>query len=139
MLSLPIQIALLLMYPTGCPVKFMVCSEANVFKHFFGNAHPITSRQNSYRLVECSLCRLHSRYIEDRLSPYSSSVGTALPVLPQGGSSNPDQTNFYTLIVSIFSFFDVVSDEAEYVLSKSLLCLKKSSNSISSQSPNLLE
>ena len=127
------------MYPTGCPVKFMACSEANVFKHFFGNAHPITSRQNSYRLVECSLCRLHSRYIEDRLSPYSSSVGTALPVLPQGGSKNSDQTNFYTLIVSIFSFFDVVSDEAEYVLSKSLLCLKKSSNSISSQSPNLLE
>ena len=66
------------------------------YTHFsvsFRNAHSIDSRQNINRLVECSLCRLHSRYIEDMLSPYSSSVGTALPVLSQGGSKNSDQTN----------------------------------------------
>ena len=67
----------LIYHATGCPVKFMVCSEANVCKHFFGNAHPIISKQSNYRLVECSLCRLHSRYSKDSTSSLSTPVPSA--------------------------------------------------------------
>ena len=138
-LSLPIHTALLLMYPTGCPLKFMACSEAYVCKHIFDNAHPITSRQNSYRLVECSLCRLHSRFNEDRLSSYSSSVGTALPVLSQGGSRNLDQTNFYNkglceILVICICCSDLVSIILLYFLINSLFNFQKCSYSVINQS-----